>query len=468
MPKKIKSNSLVRLFELLLCVLPLVLFFSYYPVISFGSDSTMNFEISLPILWLLGFDFVGVFLLIKKKLVLNSLKKWRFLLFPLLISLSILWSLNQTRGILTCGVMWLVVIAVLLMVELRSVLSEGFSRKFLKWFFGSSLFVCAWCLVQCILDVCGVARDYSLMCLGCTSYSFGFPHPNGFAIEPQFMGNLLLAPAITSGWLILRSRPQVKYYAVLFFIFSATLFLTFSRGAIYAFAVAMIFMVTWMGVKQKSWKVLWTFAIMAGAFLFTLNLQGILSQVSPTNDTYQSGVAKVLNHLSLGIIDIRQAQQTKKDETISESIVDKTQDEENESAFDGYVAESTEIRKMMTRNAIKVWSQDFRTILFGVGIGGAGQAMYDAGLTGSPKEIVQNEYASLLLEVGLLGVILVIALIIATICVVAKSSANVAILTLLLAYGISLLFFAGLPNALHIYLLPACLWIVLKPKADSN
>ena len=204
MPKKIKSNSLVRLFELLLCVLSLVLFFSYYPVISFGSDSTMNFEISLPILWLLGFDFVGVFLLIKKKLVLNSLKKWRFLLFPLLISLSILWSLNQTRGILTCGVMWLVVIAVLLMVELRSVLSEGFPQKFLKWFFGSSLFVCAWCLVQCILDVCGVARDYSLMCLGCTSYSFGFPHPNGFAIEPQFMGNLLLATAIISGWRILQ------------------------------------------------------------------------------------------------------------------------------------------------------------------------------------------------------------------------------------------------------------------------
>ena len=355
--------------------------------------------------------------------------------------------------------MWLVVIAVLLMVELRSVLSEGFSQKFLKWFFGSSLFVCAWCLVQCILDVCGVARDYSLMCAGCTSYSFGFPHPNGFAIEPQFMGNLLLAPAIISGWLILRSRPRVKYYAILFFIFSATLFLTFSRGAIYAFAVAIIFMVTWMGVKQKSWKVLWTFAIMAGAFLFTLNLQGILSQVSPTNDTYQSGVAKVLNHLSLGIIDIRQPEQNN---------ADAPQDHSNESAFDGYVPESTEIRKMMTRNAIKVWSQDFKTILLGVGIGGAGQAMYDAGLTDSPKEIVQNEYASLLLEVGLLGVILVIALIIATICVVAKSSANVAILTLLLAYGISLLFFAGLPNALHIYLLPACLWIVLKTKADSN
>ena len=487
MPKKTKSNSLVKFFELLLCVLPLVLFFSYYPVISFGSDSTMNFEISLPILWLLVFDFVGVFLLIKKKLVLNSLKKWRFLLFPLLISLSILWSLNQTRGILTCGVMWLVVIAVLLMVELRSVLSEGFSRKFLKWFFGSSLFVCAWCLVQCILDVCGVARDYSLMCLGCTSYSFGFPHPNGFAIEPQFMGNLLLAPAIISGWLILRSRPRpagpspraaganaraaalrnatsLKYYAILFFIFSATLFLTFSRGAIYAFAVAMIFMVTWMGVKQKSWKVLWTFAIMAGAFLFTLNLQGILSQVSPTNDTYQSGVAKVLNHLSLGIIDIRQAQQTKKYETISESIVDKTQDEENESAFDGYVAESTEIRKMMTRNAIKVWSRDFRTILFGVGIGGAGQAMYDAGLTGSPKEIVQNEYASLLLEVGLLGVIFAVVLLLKVVYIVTKSPANVAVLTLLVAYGISLLFFAGLPNALHIYLLPVSMCLFLDDK----
>lgn len=454
MPKKTKSNSLVRLFELLLCVLPLVLFFSYYPVISFGSDSTMNFEISLPILWLLGFDFVGVVLLIKKKLISCSLKKWRFMLFPLFISLSVLWSLNQTRGILTCGVMWLVVIAVLLMVELRSVLSEGFSQRFLKWFFGSSLFICAWCLVQCILDVCGVTRDYSLMCAGCTSYSFGFPHPNGFAIEPQFMGNLLLAPAIISGWLILRSRPQVKYYAILFFILSATLFLTFSRGAIYAFAVAMIFMVTWMGVKQKSWKVLWTFAIMAGAFLFTLNLQGILSQVSPTNDTYQSGVAKVLNHLSLGIIDIRQTEQPESSSSVEEIS--------NESTFDGYVPESTEIRKMMTRNAIKVWSQDFKTILLGVGIGGAGQAMYDAGLTDSPKEIVQNEYASLLLEVGLLGIFLAVALIIAIFCVVAKTSVSPAILTLLLAYGISLLFFAGLPNALHIYLLPAYLWIILK------
>jgi O-antigen ligase len=123
---------------------------------------------------------------------------------------------------------------------------------------------------------------------------------------------------------------------------------------------------------------------------------------------------------------------------------------------------------MMTRNAIEVWSQDFKTILFGVGIGGAGQAMYDAGLTDSPKEIVQNEYASLLLEVGLLGIFLAVALIIAIFCVVAKTSVSPAILTLLLAYGISLLFFAGLPNALHIYLLPACLWIVLKTKVDLN
>jgi len=33
------------------------------------------------------------------------------------------------------------------------------------------------------------------------------------------------------------------------------------------------------------------------------------------------------------------------------------------------------------------------------------------------------------------------------------------LLTLVVAYGVTLMFFSGLPNALHIYLLPAVLWI---------
>jgi O-antigen ligase len=70
---------------------------------------------------------------------------------------------------------------------------------------------------------------------------------------------------------------------------------------------------------------------------------------------------------------------------------------------------------------------------------------------------VQNEYASLLLEAGITG----IALIVYTAVLILKAlkkSANLEMnLTLIFGYGITLLFFAGLPNVLHIYIIPAVL-----------
>ena len=453
MQKKIKNSWLIKFCKVLVCILPAVLYFSYYPVISFGSDEAMNFEVSLPILWLVLFDVVGMIILVREKLAREFLKKWKYLIFPAFMTLSVLWSSNMVRGVLTVGVMWLMILAMILIVQLKSVFREGFFKRFMKWFFGVTLAVCAWCFFQCILDVAGVGREYTLMCAGCTYQSSGFPHPNGFAIEPQFMGNLLLAPAIISGWFIIKQKNKNLLFC--FFIFTATLFLTFSRGAIYAFVVAMIFMTIWMRVRQKSWKALRVVGVVVLAFLFTLNLQGIFAQVSPTNDTYFSGVAKALNHLSLGIIDIQQ----KDEPTVNneDAMVD-----ENESDFDGYVEESTEVRKMLTRSALKLWSQDYRTVMFGVGIGGAGQAMYEAGFTSSPKEIVQNEYASLLLETGLVGVALAVMLGVMIIDMVIKTKVAVVVLSLMVAYGVSLTFFAGLPNALQIYLWPVVLWKVLN------
>lgn len=40
--------------------LPAVLFFSYHPIISLGANDSMNFELSLPLIWLLLFD-LGAF-----------------------------------------------------------------------------------------------------------------------------------------------------------------------------------------------------------------------------------------------------------------------------------------------------------------------------------------------------------------------------------------------------------------------
>ena len=481
--------------------MPVCLFFSYFPVIRLGSNETMNFELSLPLIWLVVFDLVGFVELVREKKLLTGLKnKWTWLLLPVWITISVAWSLNVTRGILTAGILWLIYFAGYTMWSLRDWVDVGFRTKWLKWFFGATLAVCFWCVSQCILDLVGVSQEGSLMCDGCKYQMFGFPHPNGFAIEPQFMGNLLLAPAIVIAWTILKddhnsifrgrgsSRPSSRgsdpsflgrnlrkpLKILLLAILVSTLFLTFSRGAIYAFIVAMIVMTVWWVVQSRKWKVLSVWLAIILSFVFTLNIQGLMAEVSPTRDTYATGVAKVLNHLSLGVIDI----ETPENEEITEvdvvenSVENFVDNEEGldgeEAVFTGYVTESTDTRLRLSGAAFSVWHQDFATALFGVGLGGAGQALYVNGLSPAPKEIVQNQYVSLLLETGLVGVALLLLTIVMIIRVFWRSPWRMVLICLLIAYGITLLFFSGLPNALHIYLLPAVIYVMdLRKKLVS-
>lgn len=451
-----------KLYRGLIYILPAVLFFSYYPVIKLGASESMNFELSLPLIWLVVFDVAAFGIMIKKKMLFRDCRKMEvWMLFPIFVTLSVLWSLNSLRGLLTVGILWFIYFAGYAFFSLRSILKEaGAKEVFWKMFFGSALVVCGWCFLQCILDLAGASRETSLMCAGCTYKMFGFPHPNGFAIEPQFMGNLLIAPAIVSAWFGLKKNKQ---YFWLFFIFAVTIFLTFSRGAIYVFVVAMIFMIVFEWVRQKDWRVCKTFLIIAAAFLFTLNLQGVMAQVSPTNDTYAGGVAKVINQLSLGIIDIRESKSEILPEKANASALETVDEEakEDKAVFDGYVEESTDTRVRLTDAALTVWRKDFNTIMFGVGLGGAGQALYVNGLSPAPKEIVQNQYASLLLETGLVGVALMIMTLVLIVRMAYKNPAREVIWTLMAAYGITVCFFAGLPNALHIYLLPAILMVIL-------
>ena len=117
----------------------------------------------------------------------------------------------------------------------------------------------------------------------------------------------------------------------------------------------------------------------------------------------------------------------------------------------------------MSKAAFDIWRKDFKTIMVGVGIGGAGQALYDNGLSPAPREIVQNEYMSLLLETGVVGVSLFILILIMVIRVISRvGEFSGMILALLVAYGVTLLFFSGFPNAMQIVLLPGLLTCFAK------
>ena len=504
--------------------MPLMIVFSYYPVLRIGSNESMNFEFSLPLIWLVVFDAVGLVALIRARRLFIGMKgRWRlWLLFPVWVTLSVVWSLNVVRGVLTAGILWLLVFAGYVMWMFKDGFDGRFRAVWWKWFFGAALFACLWCVVQCVLDLVGVSQDYSLMCDGCTYHMFGFPHPNGFAIEPQFMGNLLLAPGIISAWMLikkqsnrnlklLRSRGVVsttaksdsarycstdsssvavvetttgslflcfRFLLLCFFIITTTLFLTFSRGAIYAFVVGMLFMsgfVVFSSSRQERFKALKRVGVVWGtivlSFVVVLNVQGLMAELGSTNDTYYDGVSKVLNHLSLGVIDIRKTSNNGAEAGNTEGELEEDEfvlvekpvenSDKEEAVFSGYVAESTDTRVRLSGAAVEVWSQSPSNVLLGVGLGGAGFALYNNGLSPAPKEIVQNEYASLLLETGLIGVFLFVFTLVLTIRVVLKSGLRAMILSLLVAYGVSLIFFSGLPNALHIVLIPLVLIILL-------
>ena len=526
----------VFLFKLLLLVMPICLFLSYHPVIKLGESESMYFELSVAEIWLVLFDLVGLVTLIRKRMLFRNCRKWWVvMLLPLWITLSVVWSLNRTRGLLTAGMLWCVVMAVYAIWTLRDELDVRFRVRWWKWFMGSTLVVCAWCVVQCVLDLTGASQSCSLLCDGCTYRMFGFPHPNGFAIEPQFMGNLLLAPVFASVWLWLAKkhikRKQEREYSrdshfyngsggfalifqyqilirdrckndngsyslcscfplICFFATATTLFLTFSRGAIYAFVVGMLFMSGYVVAKErkKTRGVIWkrvgvAWALVVGAFVVSLVAQGVMAEVSPTTDTFGDGVAKVVNHLSLGIIDVKGADKTEVEpvenpvekfedkstnDSKNDSKNDSGDDSKEEAVFSGYVAESTDTRVRLTGAAVKVWSSDIKTVVLGVGIGGAGQALYNNGLSPAPREIVQNEYASLLLETGLVGVILAVVFVVLVIRWMIKSRCELGLVfSLLVAFGVSLMFFSGLPNALHVYLMPVTLMALIGVKGTA-
>lgn len=450
---------LEKLYFWLLKLLPAALFFSFFPLLALGASDSMNFELSIPLLWLIVFDVISLVLLIQNRVDPRpSLQKWQWWLFPIFCTVSVCWSLNQVRGLLTVVILWLLYFAVFAFFRLSQKIQfpQGFKASFWRWFFGASLLVCLWCWLQSFWDLAGGPREATLMCAGCVTAMFGFPHPSGFAIEPQFMGNLLLAPTLFAAYFAFSRRKCL----FIFFALAATLFLTFSRGAIYAFLLGFVILMATQIIHRRPGAALSSWLVLALAFLFTLNAQGMMAEASFTSDTYGSGVTKAIHQLSLGTIDLRSAVPLENTTTPSTEI---TADSlESPAVFDGYVESSTNARLGLTTQALEVWRQNPVTVLFGVGLGGAGQALYQHGLSPSPKEIIQNQYASLLLETGLVGYLLAIWTLVLCCRVISKSPLKQPLIALLASYALTLLFFSGLPNALHIYLIPPLILLISR------
>ena len=525
------TSSLSKIQQIMLLCLPFCLFFSYHPVIPIFSTSTTNFELSIPLLWLLIFAILSLpenfrlyiyslRIVIKTKSLVNkapySSSRYKSdkpyphflrlftLIYPFFVTVNNIGSPNFLRAILTSGVIWCICLSLLTILQNISQYKTQIGKSVNKNLLIAGTLASAFCWLQSILDIAGVPREFTFLCKGCTSTTFGFPHPNGFAIEPQFMANLLLAPIFLSLFYLLE-RPKnhlsklnsdpypasklghfLRFSLPLFLI--ATLYLTLSRGAIFSFWVSIFVLFIYQIVKlikQKSCRreILFRQPLIFSAvvflpFFFTLSAQGLFTELGPTSHTFFDGVSTSVSQLSLGRIDLTKVfhktnENNKSHEShesnklhLSDLNADAAASAQKAPQFTSYIEESTNIRLNLNRLALSSWRTSLRRMLAGVGLGAAGLTLYqEFPELGSPKEIIQNEYLAIFYEQGICGVIMIICaaiLFVLTYKLHNKNHEKTSIYgrVLALSFALSLCFFSGLPNALHIYLLTPLLFLL--------
>ena len=507
------NQKLLPLHRRFFWILPIILFFSYYPVIPLFSTESSNYEFSLPLIWLL---LIGVLsmpnfladlcsLIAKKTQLTQSTVQIPLILsiVPLYFSLTLLWSSNKLRGLMTAGIIWCLYLS--LLTFYKNIILKRTPLSLEKPFLLGAILASGFCWVQAILNTLNIPGDRILLCLGCTNLSFGFPHPNGFAIEPQFMGNLLLAPAIFLVFRVIHPKnnqtrkAKIRYLALAGYIIS-TLFLIFSRGATYSFflAIAVIFLYELFHAKNRLLIATKLISLVLFPLIFVTLIQGLMSEFGPTSDTFIGGVSRSLSQMTLGRIKIPLPEAKNPSTTSNESSNLSPNDNTNTNAstntsanpisdaplFDGYITESTDIRVKLSKMGLQLALSHPGQFFFGSGLGSSGVALYQAfSELGSTKEITQNQYVAILVETGFIGILIIFC---SGTCVfylcysrqklvkpsssqsskqsMKKSNftslissiapAKLYFASLILAYAASVCFFSGLPNALHIYLVP--------------
>jgi hypothetical protein len=455
------TNQKLSLNDWTLLLLPAAVWFSYQPLIELGQSDTMYFEISLSLVALTAFALTAIPHIWRARAnIKNNKFSWLVISFGLWNTLTLIWTENFLRGFLTAGVIWLLVLAFLRLSTHHNI--KQLLPAIWRIFVGSAVVVSAFAWLQMLLDIAGLPMSQTLICVGCQYEYFGFPRAVGFAIEPQFLGSLLLAPVLILIALSYRSQPKTYHYWLTSFL-SLTLFMSLSRGAIYALLVGLAVLV---GINLAKIKhSLLVVGLVGLSFVGALAAQGLMVAFNQNvNESFGSVVAKSVHHLSLGVIDLRDKPSAT---APTEQAADQLSAPASEQVyFDGYVAQSTDARLSFNELAFDAWKSSPFTMLFGVGLGGAGVAMHRThpDQVGT-LEITQNEYTEILLELGLVGLLFFFALLIAFF---GKTSSHKFVWAVAVAYLAQWAFFSGYPNAIHIYLVLFLLLVLPDDKLKKS
>lgn len=457
--KMLQQFTNLCLFDKFLLLAPLVVWFSYQPNIYLGHSSAMNIELSLVLI------YVAVLAVFALPLIFSNYQKLlrcnlvRIVgLFILWSFISIIWSSNLSRAILTAGV------GAALFVVLLGVLSTDL-KKLTPILKNTYITSAAFMSILAIIQVAyGAWFDWGL-CRGCLAAGFGFVRPSVFAIEPQFFGSLLLAPILILSAKFLR-KTVTKTDVILLCIMVTAIYLTLSRGAIFSLviAIACLMFLYRNSLIKKSRLVFLPFVVLAG-FGAGMVLHGIFTEVNPrVSDGFYDSVSKSVNQLTLGKVNLPKLAVSSASQATSPPTAS-VETNHPKAHFSGYVETSTNERTSMLNLALQTWRKNWTTMLFGTGIGSSGRAIqqYTHKLA-TEAEITQNQYIEILLENGLIGAVLCL---VAVVVYLYDTRRDKLAWVILIAFALQWNFFSGLPNALHIYLVLAVIFAAVKIHPDA-
>lgn len=451
-----QANSIPKIGDIWyarLCIMtPIFLCFSYIPGLNFGGMSGFNAKVSLGEMFIMLFTigFLVFLFTYQREYVLNRLKvHTKLILLPTLYIfyelITLPFGANLIRGIFEAGV--LICFFLIFFWGVIALPNTPASQKTVKFMVYVTL---ALSILTISEVVSGAFSDLGL-CRGCVSAGFGFARPSVFAIEPQFLGSLLIIPVLYLVYIFSKNKSN-RYEMISLFLSLIALFCTLSRGAVYATILGML--VLFISLKFEGFlKVL---SVCIVCFLFSVALDMFAVAINNNIDSNPLNTpATIVSQYSLGLIELPRFINdldliSSEEETSTENVNEQLEQALITPAFDRYVEQSTDERNTSTSNALTVWRSSAKNVLFGVGIGSAGQAVVNAGLNNSPYEIIQNQYISTLLELGLVGLAMFLSMIVALYFMFIRRRQYL-YMSILTAFLIQWWFFSGLPNALHIY-----------------
>lgn len=423
------------------------LWFSYHPVVTFGTREGIHLDGSLIYLVAVIAAAASSFLAWQRRRALWHDPAWLLLIiFSTYVTVTTLWSPNPFRAVLSTAFLWLMVaVSTLAIIHLPALTKRSVTMR--RILLGGLIVSCVWAMWQIIADAAGLSPAYTLLPEAYRSSVFGFARPTAFALEPQFFASLLLAPF---GWFLYRTLVSPDRHAGFGLVLTTgMLVLTLSRGGLLAAGIMTLLLVA---ICCRQWKTggLALGSMAAGAVIALLLITTAATINQRDDVSGRDAAARSLNHLSLGTLNIPEKPSTPASE--SPKRPDSKNADTSAKPSDGYVKSSTTSRLTMSQKALEIWRGQPGTVLFGVGVGGFGKTLHRDDPSQPIGAVTNNYFTEMLVELGLIGIAL-FAGFIGWLLYRLSARRQWLIIALVTGFLVQWCFFSGNANVIHVWVI---------------